>query len=257
MKSTKLFRSIMVPCLLASSVNAETILGPTSETNRVLLSTNEAVLIETVLPAGWNGVDCGFIASNVTYSLNIDQVLNGPYALSGPGELVLSNECAVHLIRLLNTPIQTVLLPGGSNSTSPVSINVPGGKSVQLFHQFSADDPVAATITRGMQSFSSYFYPGQSLQGPLTLTLDPSDSLGYWYHPSSTNSGPASIPPIAFISYWFVEDVFQNPSMVLSSQFGVPGLAVQQSPDLNSWQSVGTLGVTISSNSFYRLKILR
>jgi hypothetical protein len=50
-----------------------------------------------------------------------------------------------------------------------------------------------------------------------------------------------------------VEDVFQNPNALVSSQ--APQIFAEKSGDLNLWQPVAMFGQSVRSNTFYRLRI--
>ncbi len=79
---------------------------------------------------------------------------------------------------------------------------------------------------------------GQRLDGPVDIRF---------YNTVSAN--------VALISYWFVEDVFQNPNVFLPSASQTPQIFVEKSGDLNLWQPVAIFGQSLGSNTFYRLRI--
>jgi hypothetical protein len=84
-------------------------------------------------------------------------------------------------------------------------------------------------------------YPGQRLEGPMTILFDSSRFL---------LTGPAVCG-----AYWFIEDVFQNPNGGLVVGQGEPTIVIQRSGDLINWQAVGAFGAGLGSNTFYRLNI--
>jgi hypothetical protein len=260
MKITKSTLGILAFTLVCSGtatlLKAEEFIGPTSPTNRLIIGTNEAVLIDTVLPdvSANSFNDAGLTVSNITYHISLQAAITPPlgvvqptsvklvpFAIPGPAELILSNAYAVHLTRLTNASMRMV--EWGANSNL-VTISVPVGKTIQFLWSFTGNPSVVATLTSGTQSFDVNINPGDLIQGPITVSFD--------YNKQVTGG-----LPVALVSYWFIEDVFQNPQAVLSLGAGVPNVLVQKSADLKNWQPVATFPMTLGSNGFYRLQIPR
>lgn len=261
MKATKLLFGILTiigPLLGGDAlVNAESFIGPTSSTNRFLIGKNESVLIDTVSmdPSLGGELQETLVVSNIAYDVELigGNAFGGgpaanptsmklvPYAIPGPAELILSHSCAIHFARLTNSSMQMIQWVLNTNT---ITVSVPTGKTIQFFSRVdcSCNPLPVATLSSGTQSFDIVVSPGDLIQGPITVSFN--------YSKQQINSTPD-----AFVSYWFVEDVFQNPNTVLSLGAGVPNVLVQKSADLNHWQPVATLPVTLGSNSFYRLQI--
>jgi hypothetical protein len=155
----------------------------------------------------------------------------------------VTNVCALGLRRLLNVNLQTVVWQ--ANTLSPAVVVVPAGRTIQFFCATTPD--VSGTIylrlKRDAQTLYARIVEGDPLEGPLTLEFDSQ------FLPSFT--------PWTFVSYWFVENAFENPNAKLSLGAGVPAILAEKSSDLTNWQPVATFGGSIGTNAFYRLKILR
>jgi len=134
-----------------------------------------------------------------------------------------------------------------ANNTNLLTVSVPAGNTFQLLSVLGGDngDSVIATITYGVQSFIAQLLPGQLLNGPLTVQFARASN------DSMSNFGN----PVALASYWFIEDVFQNPNSVLAGGIGAARVLVQKSSYLTNWQPVAIFPAALGNNSFYRLQI--
>jgi len=175
------------------------------------------------------------------------------YALSGPAELLITNACAIKITRLPNAPITNILFR--ANDTNAITVSVPEGKTIAFFLPLWIGsygyDPLTATMStgkQGSQPFRAKVWPPRTFEGPISFQLLPSENGGY---------GSAPPTPVACISYWFTEDVFQVPSSLVARLPGASRIIVEHSTDLVTWESVATFDSDVGTNSFYRLQITR
>ncbi len=242
---------VMALCYFASCnlIRAEMFFGPTSTTNRFLVGTNQAVLIDSVAYANsWEGsLDCSLVVSGVTYSASLEANLiwntGSPYLIPGPAEMLITNKCAVRFQRLTNAPVGLVLF---TEVITNVTVNVPAGKTIVFFLKLCPGDnfgPLAAAITQANQSFRAQFWPRQPFEGPLSFQF------------AAEDNARATTPPVAAVSYWFTQDIFQDPSSLVTKIPGAPRVIVEHSVNLGSWESVAAFDSTVGTNSYYRLKM--
>ena len=228
-------------CLALSIAHssAETFFGPSATTNKFLIASNESVIISSIISAG--GVLSGdVLVSNSSYAVRLYPSATSRFALAGPAELRLPSPCAVYFKRVQNASIRTVFL-AGNDTTNGFLASVPSGKTLELFDSLDADvSPNVYLVKAGFGSNQVQVLAGQRMDGPVDIRF---------YNTVSAN--------VALISYWFVEDVFQNPNVFLPSASQTPQIFVEKSGDLNLWQPVAIFGQSLGSNTFYRLRISR
>jgi hypothetical protein len=226
-------------CLAVSpSAQAETFYGPTVAGNHFLIASNEAAIISSVMSA--DTLACDLLISNISYAVRLSPSGSARYAIAGPAELRVPGSGALYFKRVQNAGIRTVLL-AGNDVTNGVGVSVPAGKSVEFFSSLDGDvTPNAFLVKSGQGSNAVQVAAGQRLDGPADIRFLNSGSLN-----------------VASFSYWFVEDVFQNPALLISSQAQAPQIIVEKSSDLTGWQPVAFFGQSLGSNTFYRLRISR
>lgn len=223
--------------LLGVAAHGETFIGPTTATNRLVVSTNAALIITATFGDFTNtqvqiGGGAPFIQSYFA-PLGSGTV----YALAGPAELIFSNTVLVTFYCLTNSAIYT---QGIAND--PIGIPIASNKTM---HVFGVPAEVNANFTRqdgGSLSFTLEPNQPAEFTGPGTLFL---------------NSGV--IPPYAkFISYFFEEDGFTLPDMrAIAGPSGSFAISVEKSVDLQSWSPVLLQNAIDSTKAFYRLRIQR
>jgi len=220
-------------------LKAETFFGPSAPGNKLLIASNEAVIISSIMCAP--GLLTGDVmTSNSSYAVHLYPAGGTRMALSGPAELRIPSPCALYFKRLQDTPIRTVFL-AGNDATNGFLVSVPSGKTLEFFESMNTDVvPNTYLVKSGFGSNQVQVLSGQRLDGPADVRF--------------YNSGSANV---ALCSYWFVEDVFQNPNAFRPSGSQMPQIFVEKSGDLNLWQSVAAFGQSVGSNSFYRLRIER
>ena len=180
------------------------------------------------------------MASNSAYAVHLYPSGTGRYALAGPVELRIPSACALYFKRVQNISIRTILLTGNDN-TNGFLVSVPAGKTVEFFDSLDGDViPNAFLVKTGFGSNQVQVVGGQRLDGPVDVRF---------YNTISGN--------VASFSYWFVEDVFQNPNALVPSASQAPQIFVEKSGDLNRWQPVAIFGQSLGSNTFYRLRITK
>ena len=222
--------------VLTARSKAETFFGPSNAGNKLLIASNEAIIISSIMaPAGVLTGDV--LASNSSYAVHLYPTGTTRFGLGGPAELRIPSPCAVYFRRLQNATIRTVLL-AGNDMTNGFVASAPAGKTLEFFDTMNMDSVPNAFLFKSGFSNQVEVASGQRVDGPVDIRF---------YNPTSGNA--------ALFSYWLVEDVFQNPSAFIPSSSQAPQVIVEKSGDMNLWQSVATFGQSIGSNTFYRLRI--
>ena len=232
--------AILCACLAVSTVrsNSETFFGPSNGGNKLLIASNEAIIISSIMaPAGVLTGDV--MISNASYAVHFSSIGTTRFGLGGPAELRIPSACAVYFKRLQNATIRTVFL-AGNDMTNGFVASVPSGKTLEFFDTMNVDVVPNAYLFKSGFSNQVQVVAGQRLDGPADVRF---------YNPTSGNA--------ALFSYWLVEDVFQNPNAFVPSSSQSPQVMVEKSADLNLWQPVATFGQSVGSNTFYRLRILK
>lgn len=239
-------RSLSLACLLiALSASGEMFVGPSSDTNRLLIAEKEAIMIHTIAP---NGKFPRLVVSNISFTLPWTSRAEIFKIYRGPAELILPSGILIHFTRMANAAVGSLgYSPGWTNTV----VDVPRGKTFQLFSA-----AVGSTTWYGKRvlsvklshpsgaSFDSELFEGDTLEGPLTIEVP----LSIYWSAETTNRYIAT--------YWIMDDVFSNPG-IITPRATTPLLFVEKSGDLTNWQTVGTIKETLSSNSFYRVRVGR
>ena len=223
----------------------ETVIGPTSSTNRILISTNETILI-TATADGINDLGSSVVINGVTNTVYLDGYYQEAprygepgIALTGPAEIVLYENTLLTFYRLTNSPVISLIL-----NTNPVSIDIPTNKTLQVF---TIQDRMQATFQRGGASVNlptdnEPIRPRIELSGPGTLLVS-QPSLGY------ANSQ-------TIFSYCFSDDAVTLPNLgIIKGPIGTFEIVVQKSLDLTNWVPVVEHITSDFPNAYYRVRI--
>ena len=180
------------------------------------------------------------MASNSSYAVRLPPSGSVRYAVAGPAELRITTPSAIYFRRLQNAAVKMALLAGG-DTTNGVLVSVPAGKTIEVFGSLNTDVIVNSYVVKsGLGSNLVQIVAGNRLDGPVDLRL---------YTTTSFNT--------ATFSWWFAEDVFQNPNLLVPAQSQAPQILVEKSADLQGWVPVGFFGQSLGSNTFYRLRIAK
>jgi hypothetical protein len=199
---------ILLLLLIATISHAEVFLGPTTESNRLVIATNEVLRVSVVIgddtserAAVW------LVVSAVTNRLHFsppsyDQDLgeSPPMFLVGPAELVITNHFGLSFQRIQNLNINWVVVRYGAPTNT---VTVPSGKTI---HFLRANNGVGSwqipcMVTVGTNTMVLRLAPGVEISGPATI----SSSL-------DAGSPPPSIPVAQCFAYFFVEDAVVLPA---------------------------------------------
>jgi hypothetical protein len=230
---------ILCVLLVSTLAHGETFIGPTTATNRLLVSSNSAIIITTTLGDFTNSTQIaqgvGGSPSPLYYFTPLEH--GAEYALAGPAELVFSNAALITYYVLTNSTISTQTI-----AHDPISILI---ASNQTFHLFGVPAPLHASFTQaGNGSVGFYLEANEPAEfsGPGGLTL---------------NIGTLA-PYIGFISYFIEEDGFTLPNQrAIAGPTGSYAITVEKSFDLNAWSPVLLATTSGANQAFYRLKIQR
>ena len=218
-------------------IYAETFVGPTTSTNRLLVPTNSAIIITTTLGDFTNSTQVVYQGYQFTQSYFAPLENGTTYALAGPAELIFTNAVLITYYQITNSAIYTQTI-----ANDPIGIPIATNKTMRLF---GVPAPVNASfIQTGGGSLGFTLQPNQPAEftGPGTLYL---------------NSGV--FPPYGkFISYFIAEDGFVLPGQrAISGPSGSYAVSVEKSFDLNTWSPVLLENTSDPNKSFYRLRIQR
>ena len=221
---------------VSAPVRGETFIGPTSATNRLLVSSNSAIIINATLGNFTNSMALA-LGDGHPLPLNYFAPLASgtEYALAGPAELVFSNAALITYYVVTNSAIVTVPV-----LNDPIPILIASNKTMRLF---GVTAPVGMAFER----------PGG---GVVQFMLQPNQPAEFTGPGELFYSRGLPIPAIEFFSYFIAEDGFAIPNQrFIAGPTGSFAVTVEKSFDLNAWQPV-LLGNTSDANhAFYRLKI--
>src|SRR3974390_119046 len=115
--------------LFAELAGAETFIGPTTATNRLLVPTNSAIIITATFGDFTNSTQVRIGGGAPFIQSYFAPLQNGTvYALAGPGELIFSNAVLITYYRLTNSAIYT---QGIAND--PIGIAIAANKTMHVF----------------------------------------------------------------------------------------------------------------------------
>ena len=222
--------------LVSRVTHAETFIGPTSATNRLVVPTNSAIIITSTHGDFTNSTEV--VLNGFGFAQPFAPLQSGStYALAGPAELIFSNAAAITFYRITNATIRT---QGIAND--PIGLTIPTNKTMRLF---GVPAPVNASLSRQGSGFVSFtLEPNQPAEftGPATLSL----SSGVFF------------PNGRFISYFIAEDGFVMPNQrAIAGPSGSYVVSVEKSFDMNKWSPVLLESTTDADHAFYRLRIQR
>jgi hypothetical protein len=218
---------------------AETFIGPTTATNRLLVPTNSAIIITTTLGDFTNSTQVVLGGGAPFPQSHFAPLQNGTvYALAGPAELIFSNAVLFTFFRLTNSAIFS---QGIAND--PIGISIPTNKTMHLFG-------VPAEVN------ASFSRPVGEGAGSLSFSLEP-NAPAEFTGPGTLYLSSGVIPPyIKFISYFFEEEGFTLPDLrTISGPSGSFAISVEKSVDLQTWSPVLLQNTSDPVKSFYRLRI--
>lgn len=215
-------------------VRAELFIGPTSSTNRLLISSNEAIIVSSIVGDG--GWSASLVVNGVTNSVGFDtsDLINNVqlYAIAGPSELMLATNVCFSFKRLVHTTIQMLAVP--ANQTG--SISVSSNKTIRFFVPLSTSYSFQGVIQKGSQIAAGYLSSGGEFTGPCTI----------------------QIPGPLVICYYFTEDSLVLPqAKVIQGPTGSFEIAIEKSYDLTNWFPVVAHNSFSDQKAFFKLRIDR
>lgn len=221
-------------CVLAATCHAEIFIGPSSPTNRLVIETNQIVVISAVLDESPS--DTPYAAATLGSQTGV-LLFEGrdPKILAGPGELVFTNGTFVSFRRLHNLAFRSTLAIPNAGSTSIV---IAPGDTLRVASVVGAVR--SARFTRGAKNVVGRVEPGQEFSGPLTIEL---------LQPPNT--------PVLY-TYFVTEDFAVLPDLgLLQGPTGTFEITVERSADLQTWHPVVVQPSSSEQKAFYRLRIAK
>src|SRR5258705_292971 len=131
--------------LISTSSFAETFIGPTTATNRLLVASNSAIIITATFGDFTNSTQVVLGGFQFTQSYFAPLETGGSYALGGPAELIFSNAVLITYYQLTNSAIRTQ-----SIGNDPIPISIASNKTVRLF---GVPAPVNASFSASGSGF--------------------------------------------------------------------------------------------------------
>ena len=234
---------------MALTGKTETFIGSTSATNRLVVGTNEALIIHAFGLSG--GIPNGFqlIKDTTTNSFALPGTcsLNSPIAVAGPCEFTFTKSAIVSFRRIPTSAIQTVIVAPNTNSTT---VSVPSNRTILIFNPlnaqaFSPSFGVSATVSRGtnIAPFSvGGTYGNAEITGPADLVF----SVG----------GGQTEPNV--ISYVITDEAQIVPQGVtVQAPTGSFQFQVEKSDNLTNWVPAVIQNLQGYQKGYYRLRITK
>jgi hypothetical protein len=213
---------------------ADTFVGPTTVSNRLLVSSNSAIIITATFGNFTNSTTVSVGGAQFPQNYFAPLGNGSAYALAGPAELIFSNAALITYYQVTNSSIVT---QGVAND--PIPIQIGSNQTMRLFGVWA---PVNASFSSAGGSVSFTLEPDQPAEftGPGTLAL---------------NSGV--FPPyIKFVSYFIAQNGFAIPDQrFIAGPTGSFAITVEKSFDLNTWSPVLLGNTSDDASAYYRLRI--
>jgi hypothetical protein len=224
--------------VLVPLAGAETFIGPTTPTNRLLVSPNSAIIITATFGDFTNSTQVALGGGTPFVQSYFAPLQSGTvYALAGPAELIFSNAVLFTFFRLTNSAIYS---QGIAND--PIVISIPTNKTM---HLFGVPAEVNARFTGPIGG-----------GGSLGFTLEPNTPAEFTGPGTLQLNSGVFFPFAKFISYFFDEDGFTLPDLrTISGPSGSLAIIVEKSVDLQSWSPVLLQNTSDPSKAFYRMRI--
>jgi hypothetical protein len=237
---------IFALAFIATMLNgvAETFVGSTSATNRLVVGTNEAIIIHGFglsggIPNGFQLIKDGVTNSFVTAG---SCSLSSPSAVAGPCEFTFNKSAFMSFRRIPTSALQTVVF--APNATSAV-VSVPSGRTILIFNPLNSTSfGISATVSRGTNS--AVLTVGGSvgnveISGPADLTF----------------SGQSSSDPNV-VSFVLTEEAQIVPQgLTVQAPSGGFHLEVEKSANLTNWAPVVIQNLKGDQKAYYRLRITK
>ena len=235
----------MLTLVLAIHIHAETFLGVTSATNRLVVGTNEALIISSVFPtdSSFQLVKDGSIFTTIYGSPLTGLCPASPSALAGPCELIFTNTVLLNFQRVSTAAIQTIALQ--PMATNVITASVAVGQKIRVFNSFGYG---YIKVTRGnsyimIDTWSlSQSRGNHEFSGPLSITFLMGDPQAWSY----------------VISYVLIDEAQAVPQGVtLQSPTGIFQLSVEKSINLTNWSPAIFQTIREDQKAYYRLNITK
>jgi hypothetical protein len=242
-------QTLVTIALLAATCSgtAETFIGVTSSTNRLVVGTNEALVISKFTYSGsFQLVKDGsvFTTSDGVFP-EYRIAADSPSALAGPCELVFPNVALLNFQRISTGSIQTVVLTP-SATTNSATVSVPSGRNIRIFRPMPSTLGINASlrVARGTNIVSFYslsFKANDEFTGPIDVTF------------SGALSGTTHI-----YSYALTDEPQVVPQGVtVQSPTGAFQFLVEKSVDLTNWVPSVIQNLQGNQKAYYRLRITK
>src|SRR5258708_4015 len=142
------FAIALFTVLVSTPAFAETFVGPTTPTNRLLVASNSAIIITATFGDFTNGTQVVLDGFQFTQDYFAPLQAGSSYALAGPAELIFSNAVLISYYQITNSAIRTQ-----SIGHDPIGISIAPNQTMRLF---SVPAPVSASFSRPRSGFVSF-----------------------------------------------------------------------------------------------------
>lgn len=241
---------LVIAAVLTASLSgtAETFIGVTSATNRLVVGTNEALVISKFTYNGsFQLVKDGNVFTTSDGGVQENQISpESPSALAGPCELVFPNVALLNFQRISTSSIQTVVLTP-SASTNSLTVSVASGRNIRIFRPMPSTLGINASLrlargTNVVFHYSLAFKANDEFTGPIDATF----------------SGALTGTTAHIYSYALTEEPQIVPQGVtVQSPTGAFQFLVEKSVDLTNWVPSVIQNLQGNQQAYYRLRITK
>lgn len=229
-----ILRTILILLFTAQS-QAEVFIGPTTSSNRLIVASGEGIIITEIVSNDSNLAT--LIVGGVTNSVQFGPFFDsgqGPYALKGVCELLLTDARAVRFQRIPGDSLHTEIVSPGSS----FELNILQSKTAKFFptsvdriHNITLSNYTGGIVTNVTSTHPEF-------DGPL------------WIKIQNNNLDPL------IVSYYLIDTALAQPAFgYISIPPGSAEIAVEKSIDLTNWVTSITKVVNSDTAAHFRLRI--
>jgi hypothetical protein len=232
--------------VLGYRASAETFFGSTSATNRLLVNEGEVLVVDRCAFQDDGQSTISLVKNGSIYPMQSGSIgfvrPRNPMALSGPAELIVTNNSFISFSVLKSTNVVTLVLPEKSNSIVETNfvVSVPLGRTVRFFKPMGGNTEYVVgrgksfiRLNEGILVQENVF----QVDGPLEVSLFRGDA-------SAT-----------VVSYIWIERETPEAAQLSIGGTQTGAIWLERSSNLTNWAPSSLLYPAETSSKFYRLRI--
>ncbi len=236
-----ILKSILFSAFVLSCAAGETFIGPTSDSNRLVVQANEMLIFTAIQTHNDQpGLEVTLIANGITGPIYINEMDGDGWknALAGPLEIKFSTASLAAFHRIAKGLAETRVVPAQSGTV----IDVPIGTSVRFFHGPQSYG-LRGSVMSGNRVFPNFrCYGDTEIHGPASITL--------------INQSPSSDPRLAVATFLRL-DSSQSASVQSTAVSGTHGISIDKSTDLRIWSPVFFKTEESGDKTFFRMTLTK